>query len=1228
MNILFARLLKSFDTASMGSLSKHDMSKAFMGVINRYVLYIIYLFIGRFALAYVAILGFRITSLRISANIRLAYLQALLQQPISTLDALPPGQTTAIITTTANVLQLGISERLSSLIQALAVIIVALIVGCIFSWELTLVTASGVSAIALWYHIMTPRVTKRYAKVQEVEREAAGAAAEALSGIKMIAACGAELQIMEKYNKLVDRITAMSQALSPVLAVQHAPVFFATYATFALCFWFAVKLYSRPQSISMEKLVVVLMSVMTMLAHISAVSVPLTSVFNAISAASIFFTIIDAPKPSSAGSKGDIAFSDDDITLENVNFAYPTRHDVKVLRNLTLSIPAGKTTAIVGPSGSGKSTVVALLQRWYELGGSDPIAQYLRNGTIKIGNTNLNEIDLYWWRSRIGFVQQEPFLFDDTIYKNVEHGLVGTEWEYAHEDRKKCLVEQACREAYADEFILKLPQGYSTLVGSKGLHFSGGQRQRIAIARAIVRQPKILIFDEATSALDVTSERIVQAALDNAAQYRTTIVIAHRLSTIKNADQIVVVANGQVVQTGDHISLLSWKGGMYEKLVNAQQISSKVGNQETQLPWEERIEEAERAEQAILREKWLREKDSCETMVESETTAVEELEAPARQITPSISRSFTMLLIEQKRNWIGYLVLVAAAMGAAASSPLQAYLFGRLISSFSYPIDAVYTSIIFLCMMLLVVAVGTGLSYSVLGWVSNGVSVRTVAAYRKEYFRNIITKRVSFFDERDNSIGNLTARLASDPVQLQQLLGSNMVMVLISIFGLIGCVTVALLFHWKFALIVIGSSLPIILAGGWYRVRHEIRFEARNNEVFAESARFATEAIGAMRTVTSLTLERAVCQRYAKLLTDHINRAWRIARFSCVVFAASDSLVLLCMAFALWYGGMLLSRFEILAFNFLVVYLAIIQGSLAAGQWLSFGPNIAQVSAAAHRIRLMRVSDTEDENTVSARFHETQRWFIPTTFIWKGADIAFENVWFTYPSRNTPVLQGLSIRIRHGDFAAIVGTSGSGKTTVISLLERFYEPRRGSIRYNNEEIAAIPLKVLRRRMSLVAQEPYLFRGTIRENILLGMEEVTNEALLHQACRDAGIHEFITSLPLGYDTDVGASGVSLSGGQKQRISIARALIRDPAVLLLDEATSNLDSESERDFQAVFEHSGRGRTMIVVAHRLATVQKADVIFVIDQGRVVEKGNHPSLFSQRGIYWQMCQCQELGI
>lgn len=254
---------------------------------------------------------------------------------------------------------------------------------------------------------------------------------------------------------------------------------------------------------------------------------------------------------------------------------------------------------------------------------------------------------------------------------------------------------------------------------------------------------------------------------------------------------------------------------------------------------------------------------------------------------------------------------------------------------------------------------------------------------------------------------------------------------------------------------------------------------------------------------------------------------------------------------------------------------------------------------------------------------------LPTTLLWKGADIDFRNVWFTYPTRNVPVLRGLSISIQHGQFAAIVGSSGSGKTTLISLLERFYEPQRGTIWYNGDEIASIPLHLMRKRMSLVAQEPYLLRGTIRENVLLGMEEdAVSEEMLYRAYRDAGIQDFISSLPGGYNTDVGTSGVSLSGGQKQRISIARALIRNPAVLLLDEATSSLDSETEKEVQAVLERTGKGRTMVVIAHRLATVQNADVIFVMDHGRVVEQGNHRYLLSRRGVYWQMCQAQALGI
>ena len=188
-------------------------------------------------------------------------------------------------------------------------------------------------------------------------------------------------------------------------------------------------------------------------------------------------------------------------------------------------------------------------------------------------------------------------------------------------------------------------------------------------------------------------------------------------------------------------------------------------------------------------------------------------------------------------------------------------------------------------------------------------------------------------------------------------------------------------------------------------------------------------------------------------------------------------------------------------------------------------------------------------------------------------------------------------------------------------MNRFYKVQNGKILFHGVDINDLSLKDYRNSISLVAQEAYLFEGSIRENILLGVDvDDTSDEVLHQACRDAEIHDFISSLPEGYETAVGTKGVALSGGQKQRLAIARALVRNPRVLLLDEATSNLDSETERSVQAVFEKTGRGRTMVVVAHRLATVQNADVIFVIGDGKVVETGNHASLLRKRGIYYQM--------
>jgi len=213
------------------------------------------------------------------------------------------------------------------------------------------------------------------------------------------------------------------------------------------------------------------------------------------------------------------------------------------------------------------------------------------------------------------------------------------------------------------------------------------------------------------------------------------------------------------------------------------------------------------------------------------------------------------------------------------------------------------------------------------------------------------------------------------------------------------------------------------------------------------------------------------------------------------------------------------------------------------------------------------------------------------------------------------------VQIEKGQFAALVGPSGCGKTSVVSLLERFYDAQKGKILCNGTNIADTDEKEYRKAISLVAQEPTLYQGTIRDNILLGVAEATTQEALYEACCEAEIHDFIMSLPDGYNTDVGMKGINLSGGQKQRIAIARALIRDPRILLLDEATSSLDSESEKLVQKAFEKAGRkGRTMVVVAHRLATIQNADVIFVMGNGKVLEKGDHHALLRERGVYYQM--------
>ncbi|CAK7205662.1 hypothetical protein SEUCBS139899_008441 [Sporothrix eucalyptigena] len=1308
MNVVFGKLVGNFSSFP----GDGSDSASFKNSLNKQSLYIFILFLARFILNYINKFAFRMISARMSAGIRLDYLRCLFGQTIHVLDSMPSGSAANTITTTANTLQLGISENLGTFIEFTACILASIIIAFTYSWLLTLVISSILLYITVLVSILLPHLVKAEANLASAETVANSIASESFGNIRMLMACGAEGKMAAKYSEWVQKARKYGQHMSPFLATMFGNVFFSLYGGFALAFWFGMRQFRSGHISNVGTVIVVVMSVITIVVSMERVATPLIAASKAMVAASEFFAVIDAPRPGPGRLTEPDVSATEDIVFSRVHFAYPGRPHVKVLDNLNIRIAAGKVNAIVGPSGSGKSTIIGLVERWYSLqkdqfliekviqkdkkeeahkkeeekqrkqeekaakkknkkkssanseatvasenekiakpsssAGPSEVAELPRvelEGSVSTCGHSLDEINVKWWRSQIGLVQQEPFLFNDSIFNNVAFGLVGSVHETATAAEKQSLVEEACKEAFADEFINRLPDRYQTRVGESGAKLSGGQRQRIAIARSIVKKPKILILDEATSAIDVRSERIVQAALDKVSRNRTTITVAHRLSTIKSADKIIVLQKGQCVEEGTHESLLANENGVYHRLVTAQQLSLGDDSAAAKRTIAIRDDDVLGVMGGDMTRQAKRDNKALSDASDDPLDDAGDVAPPGDVNTvgsawqnKNFFGSFGRLLYEQRSGFPYYAALILFAMGAASASPLQAFLFAKLVTIFGelkslsdgftigLTIDQVIHDGNFYALMFFVMAIGTGLAYFLLGFVSTYVEHFICAAYRDQYFVSIVQQRISFFDEEQNASGTLTNHVGGDPKQLRQLLGGNMSMAATSVFTIIGALIISFVFGWKLALLAFAVVVPLVLVSGFYRMRYEIAFESMNAAVFAESSKWAAESIDAFRTVTALTLEEVICKRYELLLAGHVNDAFKKARFTTLIFALSNSISLACQALVFWYGGHLILNGEYTATGFFVCYMAAIQGAESSGQGLSFLPNAAQVTSAANRILGIRETKSIDRVPLTEKIPDTDAED-DARIGDRGACIELRNVHFRYPTRNVPIFRGINLTIERGRFTAIVGASGSGKTSIIALLERFYDVEKGAIYCNGRDITEVNVHTYRKLLSLVAQEPALFQGTVRENVLLGVDDgtVTEDDMI-QACRDASIHDFIVSLPDGYNTDLGSRAVSLSGGQKQRLAIARALLRNPRVLLLDEATSSLDSDTEKMIQATFERIAQGRTTVAVAHRLSTIQKADVIYVLGDGEVLEKGNHSSLLKERGVYWSMCQSQAL--
>ncbi|KAF1854812.1 hypothetical protein Lal_00012913, partial [Lupinus albus] len=750
--------------------------------------------------------------------------------------------------------------------------------------------------------------------------------------------------------------------------------------------------------------------------------------------------------------------------------------------------------------------------------------------------------------------------------------------------------QEACEASYAHEFIQKFEQA------SEVVRSVVAKSSEFAIARSVVSNPKILLLDEATSALDPKAERIVQRALSRVSQERTTVVIAHRLSTIKDADNIVVVSAGQVVEQGTHEELLALNAH-YARLIRAQNLAVSTNDVHKDMRAKQDMAEVETDEEVAR----------VMTAQTEKSMVVKDGEVKTKD--RSIMTSIFLILKEQK----ALLPQIIFAALAAVSPQLP----GQVKPSF--------------------IALGNLVAYFTIGYISNHVAQSISHQYRLELFSRMVVMDIDFFDRPENSSGALASTLSSVPTSLTELLGLNIYVVLVMAVNITASSILALAYGWKLALVMVFAGFPLLMGSGYFKIRLESRLHESNEARFRESASLASEAVSALRTVASLTAESDFIQAYSETLSSIVARSVKSLSISMFAYAFSQSIEFLVMALGFWYGSRLISSGEYTSEQFFLIFMGVLFAGQAGAQLFANLGSLTRAKGAANYLFNLR-----EEQPIVRETDENKD---------RGPDldqpINVDNVHFKYKSRSTKVLHGLSMdvsvplrismistnisQINPSQFVAVCGPSGCGKSTLVSLLERYYDPTSGKICVGGQDIKDVSPRLYRNEMSMVQQEPVLYEGSVRENILIGLDgdiDDTSDERLNEAARQANILEFVSSLPEGFNTPCGARGTAFSGGQRQRIAIARALIRKPKLLLLDEATSALDTHSEQLVQEALEQTRKesGCSVIAVAHRLSTIRNADVIFVLVGGKFVEVGTHEELQAKGGVYADMCQAQSL--
>ncbi|MGW3814586.1 ABC transporter ATP-binding protein [Streptomyces sp. NPDC005046] len=1111
-------------------------------------------------------------------------------------DELSTGQVVGRATSDLQLIQ-GLLFMLPMTIGNILLFLISLGIMAALSLPLTLVALAV--APALWFVAKRSRSKLHpatwYAQAQAAA--VAGVVDGAVSGVRVVKGFGQEDQETGKLREVGRRLFAgrlrtirLNAKYTP--ALQAVPAL-GQVAMLALGGWLAVR-----GQITLGTFVAFSTYLAQLVGPVRMLAVVLTVGQQARAGAERVLELIDTEPSIKDGTKALPADAPATVEFDDVSFGYEEGRPV--LDGLSFEIRSGETLAVVGSSGSGKSTVSLLMPRFYDV----------THGAVLVGGHDVRELTTQSLRAAIGLVPEDSFLFSDTVRANIAYG---------RPDATQDEIETAARAAQADRFIAELPGGYDTTVGEHGLTLSGGQRQRVALARAILTDPRLLVLDDATSAVDARVEHEIHEALKHVMEGRTTLLIAHRRSTLNLADRIAVLDGGRLADIGTHEELQA-RSALYRRLLTDPDELGGVSPGHA-LPAAPREDTSVRdeldaefdAERGLTPRLWTGDREPRDTALDG---------MPG---TPGLLAQVEALPLATELPDIDEAAAVRAEDSYGLRRLLRGFRAPLLISLALVAVDAVMTLLLPVLIRHGIDDGVTRLAYSAV-WVAAGFALVTVLvqwaaqigetrmtgrtgervlyALRLKIFAQLQRLGLDYY-ERELT-GRIMTRMTTDVDALSTFLQTGLVTAFVSVVTFFGIMFALLVIDVQLALVVFVTLPPLVIGTFFFRRASVKAYELARERVSVVNADLQ-ESVSGLRILQAFRREDASGRRFAEG-SDSYRRArirgqWLISvyfPFVQLLSSAAAAAVLIVGAHRIDAGT--------LSTGALVAYLLYIDLFFAPVQQLSQvfdGYQQATVS-------LGRIQELLREPTSTKAADEPLE--VPSL----RGEIAFEDVDFAYGPADEAeeALSAVSLRIPAGQTVAFVGETGAGKSTLVKLVARFYDPTGGRVTVDGTDLRDLDITAYRHRLGVVPQEAYLFQGTVRDAIAYGRPGAT-DAEVEAAARAVGAHDMIATLDGGYLHEVAERGRNLSAGQRQLIALARAELVDPDVLLLDEATAALDLATEALVNQATDRLAGRRTTLVVAHRLTTAARADRVVLMDHGRVTEDGTHDELLRLDGRY-----------